>query len=243
MRSAAAASWRWPARSASRPTPRSSGSRRSTSGIIPGYAGTQRLPRLVGTRTGARAAADRRPDSGRRRRIASASSIASSPAANLMARSAEARRGAGGEGADRGALHHRGGQQGARDAVAEAQVFEATLFGLVASDRRHARGNEGVPREAQAGVQGEVAVAPSGSATPPALPASCRVPLRRDRVALQRRRSPSALRDGARAALVEAGASERHRGVRRARARSSCRRRRAAPPRPAGSTRSSAWAA
>ena len=45
---AAAASWRWRARCASPPTPRGSGSRRSISGIIPGYAGTQRLPRLVG---------------------------------------------------------------------------------------------------------------------------------------------------------------------------------------------------
>ena len=47
-RSAAAASWRWRARCASPRTRRVSASPRSTSGIIPGYAGSQRLPRLVG---------------------------------------------------------------------------------------------------------------------------------------------------------------------------------------------------
>ena len=46
-------------------------------GLIPGYAGSQRLPRLVGARPRARAAADRRSDLRRRRRSASGSSTGS----------------------------------------------------------------------------------------------------------------------------------------------------------------------
>ena len=47
--SAAAASWRWPATSGSRPTPPGSGCRRRTCRCCPAAGGTQRLARLVGT--------------------------------------------------------------------------------------------------------------------------------------------------------------------------------------------------
>ena len=101
-------------------------------GLIPGYGGTQRLARLVGTgralellltgdrvsaaealspRPGEPRGAGRRADAGR----------------------AEAGRDARRQGADRGALHPRGGQPGREPAVRRGAVLEATLFGLVAS--------------------------------------------------------------------------------------------------------------
>ena len=47
-RSAAAANSRWPAPYASPPRPPGLASRRSRLGILPGYGGSQRLPRLIG---------------------------------------------------------------------------------------------------------------------------------------------------------------------------------------------------
>ena len=61
-RSAVAASWRWPATSGSRARQARFGQPEVKLGIGPGYGGTVRLPRLVGTRARARAAAHRRHD-------------------------------------------------------------------------------------------------------------------------------------------------------------------------------------
>ena len=70
-------------------------------------------------------------------------------------------------------LHPRAVNRGLEMPLAQAQVFEATLFGLVAEHRRHARGHRGVSRKAQAGVQGASSVreqdqppAPLGDAPP-----------------------------------------------------------------------------
>ena len=85
-------------------------------GIIPGYAGTQRLARLVGRGralelllTGDQISAAEALRLGLVNRVV--------PAAELMSGGEEARRRAGRQGADRGPLHPRRREQGARDAV------------------------------------------------------------------------------------------------------------------------------
>ena len=121
-------------------------------GIIPGYAGTQRLSRLVGKGkamelilSGALIGASEAERIGLVNRVV--------PAAELMT---EARRAAGGECADRDALHHQRDQQRPRDAVCRRVCVRGDAVWLDRVDRRHARGDEGVPREAESRVQGEI---------------------------------------------------------------------------------------
>ena len=124
-------------------------------GIIPGYAGTQRLARLIGRgralellltgdQISAAEALSPRPREPRRagRRTDGRSAQAG---AALAAKAPIAVR-----------YIIDAVNRGLQMPFADAQVFEATLFGLVAGDRRHARGNEGLPRKAQGGVQGDL---------------------------------------------------------------------------------------
>ena len=132
-RSAAAASWRWRARFASPPTRAHFGQPEINLGIMPGYAGSQRLPRLVGKGlaleillTGDMITAER----ALRNRPGQSCRAGRRPAD----RSEEAGRRARIESADRHALHHRSRQSRRRHVRRPTREFlEATLFGLVAS--------------------------------------------------------------------------------------------------------------
>ena len=85
-------------------------------GLIPGYAGTQRLARLVGKGKAHGDDAHRRADLGGRGR-ANRPRQPRRAGSELMTRSADAGRRARGAGADRDALHHRARSTRARDAV------------------------------------------------------------------------------------------------------------------------------
>ncbi len=124
-------------------------------GLLPGYAGTQRLSRLVGKGkalelilTGAPIGAAEASRIGLVNRVV--------PAAELMA---EAKKLAA-QLADNAPIAMRyiidAINKGLEMPFAEACVFEATLFGLVASTEDMREGTQGVPREAQGRVQGQV---------------------------------------------------------------------------------------
>ena len=211
-------------------------------GIIPGYAGTQRLAahRRQGPR--ARTAADRRPDRRRRRRIASASSIASLPAADLMAEAKKlaATLAAKAPIAVRYILE--AVNKGLEMPFAQAQVFEATLFGLVASTDDMREGTAAFLEKRKPAFKGRLSVRAQDQ--PPA-PARRRHRRSASRSIVSRFNEAitGSLRDAATARARARRARAQRAGVRRARAPSRFRRRRAPPPRPAASTRSSASAA
>ena len=107
-------------------------------GLLPGYAGTQRLPRLVGKGramemilTGAPIAADEAQRIGLVNRVV--------PAAELMAEARKLAGAAGGKRADRDALHHQRGEQGPRDAVRRSVPVRGDAVRPGRVDRRHAR--------------------------------------------------------------------------------------------------------
>ena len=125
-------------------------------GLIPGYAGTQRLPRLVGKGramelmlTGAPIAADEAQRIGLVNRVV--------PAAELMAEAREAGRAAGDASAPIAMRYIIDAiNKGVEMPFAEACRVRGDAVRPGRVDRRHARGDARVSREAQAGVQGQV---------------------------------------------------------------------------------------
>ena len=125
-----------------------------TLGLLPGYAGTQRLPRLVGKGkamelilTGAPIGADEAERIGLVNRVVPAAELMADARtlARQLARSAPI------------AMRYiiNAINTGLEMPFAEACAYEATLFGLVASTDDMREGTRGVSRKAQAGVQGK----------------------------------------------------------------------------------------
>ena len=176
-------------------------------GIIPGYAGTQRLARLVGRGralelllTGDQISAAEALRLGLVNRVV--------PAAELMSEARKLARVAGREGADRRALHHRRGEQGTSDAVPRRAGVRGDALRAGRDDRRHARRHAGVPRKAHSrssrGNSACVTEIPRRLRRRfPERPATAS----RSSSRASTRRSPSRCATAARAALTEAGAA------------------------------------
>ena len=132
-----------------------------TLGILPGYAGTQRLARLVGKGkamelilTGTPVTADEAARIGLVNRVVAASALMTEARA-LAAQLARA-------GAHRRALHPERDQPRTRDAVCRSVRVRGDLVRLDRVDRRHARRHSRVSREAEAAVHGTIEAPPVG---------------------------------------------------------------------------------
>ena len=123
-------------------------------GLIPGYGGTQRLARLVGTGPRARVDVDR--PAGQRHRGSAARTRQSRRAGGRAARrSRDAREDDREQAAHCRPLHHRGGQQGIADVRGRGPAFEATLFGLLRAAKTCAKAHEPFSRSASQSSRGD----------------------------------------------------------------------------------------
>ena len=149
---AAGASWPWRARCGSRPTRRRFGQPEINLGLIPGYAGSQRLraPRRQGQAlelllTGVPISAGEAQRLGLVNRVVAASELMNE--AKTLADAARR------EGADRDALHPRRVNRASRCRSRKRRSTRPRCSGG-GGHRRHARGHAGVSREAQPAFKG-----------------------------------------------------------------------------------------
>ena len=175
-----------------------------TLGLIPGYGGTQRLPRLIGPGraielmlTGESVDADEAYRVGLVNRVL--------PDAELMTGAREPGRGAGGEAADRRRVHPRGGAVGDADVADRGLRSRGRAVRSGGGDRRHAGRHPGLRREAPSGVHRTVKSTshPDGQTSTDA--AGLRVAVV---VSAYHGEVTDALRRGAVEALLEAGSDE-----------------------------------
>ena len=116
-------------------------------GLIPGYGGTQRLARLVGTGRALELLLTGEPIvAAEALRLGLVNRVV--PAAELMPEARKLAAATRRQGADRGALHPRRGQPRARDAVRRGAVIRGDAVRAGREHRRHARRHAGVSREA-----------------------------------------------------------------------------------------------
>ena len=149
LRSAAAARRRWPAPSGSRWRPRSSASRKSRSGFIPGGGGTQRLPRLVGKGRALQLILSGEMISAQEAyRIGLVNEIV--PAADLIARAEAILNKIAANAPDRRQVRARGGEQGAGDEPERRLAARSFLLRPLRRNRGQERGHGRLPRKARA---------------------------------------------------------------------------------------------
>ena len=132
-------------------------------GIIPGFGGTQRLPRLVGDEQGARDEPDRRRDLGRRGLRATGSPTGSSPTTSC---STPRSRGRASSPARRRSRSSRSSTSPHKGDLDEGIEAEKQGFATAFRQRGRAGGHRRLPRQAHAEVAGEVVARRRASPSP-----------------------------------------------------------------------------